>query len=195
MSARGIAQAGLLLPNRTNCGHLANAETTAAIAPRRPVSVAVPVRRSPFADPTPSPQTQPLEGGSEKEAAAPGRGPLPSGANAGAPPSSNPLNEQARELLKELTEAFRERQQFGSGGTRSPSGVAVERIKLLATFFNTVAAGLLTAGLIGPMAAYLYGFSSSARSTLEITEGIVIVFLLSVLSHLAGRSVLGRLAS
>jgi len=109
--------------------------------------------------------------------------------------SDDATKEQARELLKELTAAFRERQQFGSGGTRSPSGVAVERIKLLATYFNTVAAGLLTAGLIGPMAAYLYGFANSARSSLEITESIVIVFLLSIILHLAGRSVLGRLAS
>ena len=111
------------------------------------------------------------------------------------PLSDDATKEQARELLKELTAAFRERQQFGSGGTRSPSGVAVERIKLLATYFNTVAAGLLTAGLIGPMAAYLYGFANSARSSLEITESIVIVFLLSIILHLAGRSVLGRLAS
>ena len=63
--------------------------------------------------------------------------------------SPDPLQRQAWDLLKEMTDAFRERQQFGSGGgTRSPSGVAVERIKLLANFFNTIAAGLLTAGLI-----------------------------------------------
>jgi hypothetical protein len=104
------------------------------------------------------------------------------------------VRDQAKELLRELTNAFRERQQFGSGGTRSPSGVAVERIKLLATYFNTVAAGLLTAGLVGPMAAYLYGFTTSARSHLEIIEAVVIVFLLSILLHLMGRSVLGRLA-
>jgi hypothetical protein len=74
-------------------------------------------------------------------------------------------SELAKGLLRELTDAFRERQKFGSGGTRSPSGVAVERIKLLATFFNTVAAGLLTAGLIGPMAAFLFGFSVPIRLT------------------------------
>ncbi|MFO1118447.1 MAG: hypothetical protein U1E28_22480 [Beijerinckiaceae bacterium] len=109
--------------------------------------------------------------------------------------SPDPLQRQAWDLLKEMTDAFRERQQFGSGGgTRSPSGVAVERIKLLANFFNTIAAGLLTAGLIGPMAAYLYGFASPSRSPLEVVEGATIVFLLAILSHLAGRAVLGRLA-
>jgi hypothetical protein len=111
------------------------------------------------------------------------------------PAEGDPVKAQAGALLRELTEAFRERQQFGSGGgTRSPSGVAVERIKLLATFFNTVGAGLLTAGLIGPMAAFLYGFTNSSRSTLEMMEAVVIVFLLSILSHLTGRAVLGRLA-
>lgn len=110
-------------------------------------------------------------------------------------PPPDPLRQQAWDLLREMTEAFRERQQFGSGGgTRSPSGVAVERIKLLANFFNTIAAGLLTAGLIGPMAAYLYGFASPTRSSLEVVEGATIVFLLAMLSHLAGRAVLGRLA-
>ncbi|MGD0719668.1 MAG: hypothetical protein ABR970_01295 [Roseiarcus sp.] len=108
--------------------------------------------------------------------------------------SSDPTKDQARELLKELTEAFRERQQFGSAGTRSPSGVAVERIRLLANYFNIVAAGLLTAGLIGPVAAYLYGFTISARSNTEIIEIVGIVFLSSVVLHLMGRSVLGRLA-
>ena len=93
-----------------------------------------------------------------------------------------------------MTIAFRERQQFGSGGTRSPSGVAVERIKLMANYFNTVAAGLLTAGLIGPMAGYLYGFSTPGRPYSEIIEGVLVIFVLSVLSHLAGRLVLGRLA-
>jgi hypothetical protein len=48
--------------------------------------------------------------------------------------------------------------RVGGGGIRSPSTVTVERIKLLANYFNTIAAGLLTAGMIGPMAAYLYGF-------------------------------------
>ena len=107
----------------------------------------------------------------------------------------DPIQEQARDLLKELTAAFRERQQFGSGGgTRSASGVAVERIKLLATFFNTLAAGLFTAGLIGPMAGYLYGATAFSRPPLEVTEAAVIVLLLAILSHLAGRAVLGRLA-
>lgn len=109
--------------------------------------------------------------------------------------ASDETSELAKGLLKELTEAFRERQKFGSGGTRSPSGVAVERIKLLATLFNTVAAGLLTAGLIGPMATFLFGLSAPQRSNLEIVEGVTIVFMLSVLLHLAARSVLGRLAS
>ena len=128
----------------------------------------------------------------------PDRKPPPVGPDAVAGQPANegdPLKRQATDLIRELTIAFRERQQFGSGGgARSPSGVAVERIKLLATFFNTVAAGLLTAGLIGPMAAYLYGLSSPTHSYLEITEGAVIIFLLSILSHLAGRNVLGRLA-
>lgn len=90
--------------------------------------------------------------------------------------------------------AIRER-RGPSGGGAPPSSVAKERVKLLATFFNTVAAGLLTAGLVGPMAAYLYGFTTSGRSGLELTLGVAVIFLLSVLSHLAGRAVLGRLSA
>lgn len=101
--------------------------------------------------------------------------------------------EQAQEFLEEMTVLFRERLKFGSGGTRSPSGVAVERIKLLANYFNTVAAGLLTAGLIGPMAGYLFGFAAPGRPLGEILEGVVVIFLLSVCLHVLGRLVLGRL--
>jgi hypothetical protein len=84
----------------------------------------------------------------------------------------------------------------GGGGTRSPGGgITTERIKLLANYFNTVAAGLLTAGMVGPMAAYLYGYSTPARPYIEVTEAVVIVFLVSILLHIAARSVLGRLES
>jgi hypothetical protein len=152
--------------------------------------VVAPSRRSPYGSPdesgfpipqAPDPSTE--ERGPPRFAADPPRSDI-----------RDETSELAKGLLRELTDAFRERQKFGSGGTRSSSGVAVERIKLLATFFNTVAAGLLTAGLIGPMAAFLFGFSTPQRSNLEIVEGVTIVFMLSVLLHLAARSVLGRLA-
>jgi hypothetical protein len=71
----------------------------------------------------------------------------------------------------------------------------VERIKLLANYFNTIAAGLLTAGMIGPMAAYLLGISAPARPYIEVVEAVVIIFLASILLHIAARSVLGRLDS
>lgn len=150
----------------------------------RLASVIAPTRRLPFEEP--EPQESELE-------------PEPIENHRSYPDASSSIPDdatkaQAKELLQELTAAFRERQQFGSGGTRSPSGVAVERIKLLATYFNTVAAGLLTAGLIGPMAAYLYGFSTSQRSNLEIIESILIVFMLSIFLHLLARTVLGRLS-
>lgn len=75
-----------------------------------------------------------------------------------------------------------------------PSGVAIERTKLLATYFNNVAAGLLTAGLIGPMAAYLYGFANSPRSNIEFVQTVMIVVMLSALLHLTARGILGRLS-
>ncbi len=78
--------------------------------------------------------------------------------------------------FREPTRAFRERQQSGSGGAGSPRGVAAERVKPLAKSFNTGAAGLLTGGLTGPMAMYLLGFTTSARSNPEITEAVVIVY-------------------
>ena len=111
----------------------------------------------------------------------------------GSPNGSNDMtDDQARQLMVELTEVFRRRKQSG-GGERSPSDASVERIKLLANYLNTVAAGLLTAGLVGPVAAYLLGFAATSRSALEIVQSILIVLMLSVILHLAGRGILGRL--
>lgn len=102
---------------------------------------------------------------------------------------------QATELLKELTQAFRERQQYGSSGTRSPSGVAVERIKLLAMYINNVGAGLMIVAIVGGISAYFLGYFDTAPANIAILECVGTVVVTSIVLHLAARRVLAKLAS
>ena len=68
-----------------------------------------------------------------------------------------------------------------------------ERTKHTASWFNTLATALITAGAFAPAAALVYGLSIPV-----ITSGYVLLLVLvcvgiGVALHLAGRLVLGRL--
>jgi hypothetical protein len=68
-----------------------------------------------------------------------------------------------------------------------------ERTKLTATWFNTLATALVTAGTFAPIAALLYGFSNTPadRSSLAVSAGIC--FVGGIALHLGGRVLLRRL--
>lgn len=68
-----------------------------------------------------------------------------------------------------------------------------EQVKLTATWFNTLATALVTAGTFAPIAALMYGFSATAadRSFLAVSAGIC--FLGGIALHLGGMAMLRRL--
>ena len=68
-----------------------------------------------------------------------------------------------------------------------------ERTKLTATWFNTLATALVAAGTFAPIAALLYGFSSTTidRSFLTMSAGVC--FVGGIALHLGGRVLLRRL--
>lgn len=70
-----------------------------------------------------------------------------------------------------------------------------ERVKLTAAYLNTAAGASLTAGVIAPIAAAVFGFTGSfaGPSALTLMAGITIFLVASVVLHLAARHVLGGL--
>ena len=66
-----------------------------------------------------------------------------------------------------------------------------ERTKLTATYLNTAAGGLLTAGVIAPVATATFGVSGAAGgpSALTLVGGVAIVLGCSVGLHLPARTV------
>jgi hypothetical protein len=68
-----------------------------------------------------------------------------------------------------------------------------EQIKLLAGFFNTVAAAILTTGVLGPVVTTIYGLSIQGVDRELVAVGSVICILVSIGIHLAGRVTLIRL--
>lgn len=71
--------------------------------------------------------------------------------------------------------------------------VTNEQIKLLAGFFNTVAAAILTTGVLGPVVTSIYGLSSQGIDRELVAVGSVICILVSMVIHFAGRLTLMRL--
>jgi hypothetical protein len=68
-----------------------------------------------------------------------------------------------------------------------------ERTKLTATWLNTMAAALVTAGIFAPVAAMAYGISD-LRADAMITAFVMFGCLgCGLLLHWAGRAALGRL--
>ena len=83
-------------------------------------------------------------------------------------------------------------------GERPPpaSSVRTERIKLLATYLNTIGAGFAVTGVVGPIASYLYGTTAqTSRPASQLVGEVVLLIGFSVCLHLLARMVLGRLGS
>jgi hypothetical protein len=68
-----------------------------------------------------------------------------------------------------------------------------ERLKLLAAWFNTVAAAVLTTGIVAPVIAVVYGFAPASASPTLVIASSLLCMLVGGGLHLAGRSVLGAL--
>lgn len=68
-----------------------------------------------------------------------------------------------------------------------------EQIKLTATFMNTVAAGLMVAGVVTPLVALLLGFVSAQVDFRAGLAVLAVCFLGSLSLHLAARMSLRRI--
>jgi hypothetical protein len=66
-----------------------------------------------------------------------------------------------------------------------------ERTKLTATYLNTAAGGMFTAGVIAPLAAAAFGVSGAAGhlSTSTLALGVLISLCASIALHAAARYV------
>ena len=84
---------------------------------------------------------------------------------------------------------------YGAGSGWGPTGsIRSERIRLLATYLNTIAAGFAVTGVIGPMANYLYGTTAPMiRSLAQLCAEVAALLGLSLLLHVMARAVIGRL--
>jgi hypothetical protein len=68
-----------------------------------------------------------------------------------------------------------------------------ERRKLTATWFNTVATAIMTAGILTPFASIIYGFGSKEQNPMLIFTIAAVCVLVSGGLHLSGRAILGDL--
>jgi hypothetical protein len=68
-----------------------------------------------------------------------------------------------------------------------------ERLKLLAGWFNTVAAAFLITGAVAPMIAIVFGLAPTTLDPALVFASSLICMLVSGALHLAGRSILGAL--
>ena len=67
-----------------------------------------------------------------------------------------------------------------------------ERVKLSATYLNTMAGTVLAAGVVAPVAAVTFGYAgpSAPVSTLTFAGGVSIFFIVSLGLHAAARYIL-----
>ena len=70
-----------------------------------------------------------------------------------------------------------------------------ERLKHTASWLNSLATALMTAGAFAPTAALLYGLSTPSMNALALIVIIPICVGLGLALHLSGRALLGRLLS
>ena len=70
-----------------------------------------------------------------------------------------------------------------------------EQTKATAVYFNTIAGAFFAAGVIAPVAAFVFGVlgSGDRAPTLTLGIGVLIFLLASVAAHFAARRVLRRL--
>lgn len=79
-----------------------------------------------------------------------------------------------------------------AGSTAKAKLVRNEQLKVRATFLNTAGSGLLTVGVAGPLAAYLYGVGGAPAPSLGLA-GVASTFLGSgfLLHYAAQRTLKG----
>jgi hypothetical protein len=65
-----------------------------------------------------------------------------------------------------------------------------ERLKLTASWLNTLAGASMAAGVIAPLAAALFGVAAAPVPTLTLGLGVLIFFLVGVGLHVFARLVL-----
>jgi hypothetical protein len=68
-----------------------------------------------------------------------------------------------------------------------------EQTKLTAGWLNTLGTALVAAGTFAPIAALLYGFSSSTPDRLSLAVSAAVCFMGGIALHLGGRRFLRRL--
>jgi hypothetical protein len=68
-----------------------------------------------------------------------------------------------------------------------------ERTKLMANWFNALAAALVTAGVFAPLAAFFYGVSQMPQDRLRMVLATITCFAGGAFLHSLGRALLGRL--
>ena len=68
-----------------------------------------------------------------------------------------------------------------------------ERLKLLAAWFNTVAAAFLTTGVVAPLISVVYGPAPRTLDPALVITSSLVCMLVSGGLYLAGRSILGGL--
>lgn len=71
--------------------------------------------------------------------------------------------------------------------------VSNERLKLLASYSNIVAAALLTTGVVGPIVAIVYGGAQTSLDAAFVIVSSLVCMLVSGGCHMLGRFILGAL--
>jgi hypothetical protein len=84
-------------------------------------------------------------------------------------------------------------QKIGAGERELNKTVINERLKLLAAWFNTVAAAFLTTGVVAPIVAIIYGLAPKMLDPMLVFASSSICMLVSGGLHLLGRHILGAL--
>lgn len=81
---------------------------------------------------------------------------------------------------------------MSDNGDAARRQIANERTKLTATYLNTAAGGLFTAGVVAPLVAAVFGLGAAAGNlrALTLVLGVAIFLLASGALHLAARTVL-----
>lgn len=77
------------------------------------------------------------------------------------------------------------------------NAVRQERTKLTASYLNTIAGSLFTAGVAAPIAAAVFGFAGAGAriDALTLVLGSAIFLACSVILHIAARALLERLSA
>ena len=80
-----------------------------------------------------------------------------------------------------------------TGVTKVNKVVRKERKKLTATWFNSFATAIMTAGVLASFASIIYGFGPKEQDPALIFMIVAVCMLVSAGLHFAGRAILGDL--